>query len=144
MKKNNNTPSKAKLIRMALWIVITDPIKRRLGMFDSRGLKYSTGHLAKIKREIAFYPVRKQARYVDRFTKENINQPDFMKKSWLGLNVDDPKHYRTMNATAIGNIAFMFLHGSDRYKHKCKAMLDKYRDYVKSTGSTKVHSINKK
>lgn len=104
-----------------------DSIKRFFGFFDSTGLRYSAEHLDKIKRAIALYPLDKQAKYADKVCVVNIHNDRFVSGQMEELNPDDQNIYWDLNATAIGNMAFISLHANNpKYRAKAQLILANY------------------
>lgn len=89
--------------------MIFDSIRRRLGMFDSNGLRYSLEHLNSIKKEILNYDIVKQAAYADAVTVNNCNNHDFIVISLLDIKEQNSGNYADINATSIGNLAYIHL-----------------------------------
>src|SRR5438045_3962115 len=84
-----------------------DSIKRFLGLYDSNGLKYSIEHLEKIREDIIFYPIKKQAKYVDQSIKKMVDKEADL--TLIGLFHVDLNDIRVYNNTSIGKIAYIIL-----------------------------------
>lgn len=104
--------------------------KAELG-FNSFGLKYSAGHLNSIRNKIGKYPVEEMAKYADFVTVNNID------KDWL-IEIVNSKgdrytknEIKSLNATAIGNIAYFSLYSKDeRTKAISNSILLKIKNYL--------------
>ena len=96
--------------------------------FDSNGLRYPVAYLSSMKKKIAFLPIEEQAKFVDAVTYENCNNPDFIKQAKADLS---SANFESINATSIGNAAYMALHCSDeQVKINMLSFLEAYKKYV--------------
>ena len=107
-------------------------IKRFFGFHDSFGLRHSLEKLQSIQREIAFYPIREQANYADAITIENVNNRDFLEEQVLNIDENDTSLYTNLNATAVGNLAYIAAYNSNNVSARRKAglILLNYKEYL--------------
>lgn len=136
--------NKFKLLVKVAYILATNPILRAFGRYDHFGFRYSPKQQLKMKRAIALLPTEKQAKYAHKGMINYATDANYLKSAWTSLDTKDVNHFRNMDATAIGNLAYMALHSHGKYQQKAKEMLQGYKQYVTTTGSTKIHSLKNK
>lgn len=104
-----------------------DSIRRTLGLFDSRGLRYSLGHLNAIQNKIIFYPIERQALYADQICVQHVAHGT----EFLGGSLDDARF--PMNTTTVGNIAYLALYSRDEeLQARAKMILSEYRKWARA------------
>jgi hypothetical protein len=89
--------------------MIFDSILRKLGCYDSNGLKHSLQHLKEVKVELINKCLECQAEYADKCTVKNVNNHDFIVMTLLQITEQNCGNYLDINATAIGNMAYIAL-----------------------------------
>ena len=113
-----------KKLSPATRLEITDRIRRALGFFDSRGLRYSVKHLESIEDQIGFWDILKQSRYRDRVCEMSVLHE--MEQTFLDIH--SKPHFATFNATSVGNLAFVALYSLNaQYKGWALLVLTQYR-----------------
>lgn len=108
-----------------------------LGLYDSRGIRYSARHLERVKHEIMFYPLALQSEYADALTTKNAKNDEFVMYSSGELlrdeNIEALISKDLVDATTIGNIAFLALNANNKaFRERCITILDKYRAIIKT------------
>jgi hypothetical protein len=107
---------------------IKDFVYRSLGKFDSNGLRYSHQHLNKLMPDIVFWSAEEQSKYVDQVVHDYVHDVhDWMVRPIgfdpiaLGehFNKDgtlrvDSFDMQRVNATALGNMAYLYIHASSQ------------------------------
>lgn len=81
--------------------------------FNEWGLRFPAEYLNQVGAAIVMLPLELQADYVDIICKTSIdeNNKDFINqqgRSLFGFNIEN--YFKTINATAIGNLAYVCLH----------------------------------
>lgn len=100
-------------------------------LLASHGLKHPLNHLQSIRSEIAFYPLERQAMYADLKHIRLANDPEFLRCRFSQFNPNDKKEFRNINATAIGNLAYVALHCRIiEIKEKCLKFLENYKQHI--------------
>lgn len=109
--------------------------------FDMYGLRYPIDHLNKIGGSIITIPLECMAEYVDVITKNAIDENDGYFILTQVLNSDDDSiNLSKLNATAIGNIAYVCLNCSDEIgRLKSEKLLERYEEWF-----NKKHNISRK
>ncbi len=104
---------------------------RTFGLFDLYGLKHSIDHLDRIKDDIPFWPREVQAKYVDIVTKRNVYDVQFLIGQFMFI---DPASwfYGDVNATTIGNLAYISIHGSSPFNATANLCLSNYKSYLET------------
>lgn len=104
-----------------------DSVRRTLGLFDSRGLKYSIEHLNAIRNEIIFYPMQEQAMYADQVCVQMVARGT----EFLGGSLEDVSF--PMNTTAVGNLAYIALYSrNEEFQTRAKIILSEYKKWATS------------
>jgi hypothetical protein len=101
-----------------------DALKRFLGQYDSNGLRFSSNHLEAIKNDIPYWPLERQAMYVDQICKNAVDTgTDIMLP--IG-NVSFP-----INTTGVGNAAYIALYSQyPQMRTKAKEILENYKIWI--------------
>ncbi len=109
--------------------------------FDVYGLRYSIDHLNKVSGSIITIPLECMAEYVDIVTKNAIDNNDGYFILTQVLNSDDDSiNFSKLNATAIGNTAYVCLNCSDETAIlKSEKILERYEEWF-----NKKHNISRK
>lgn len=109
--------------------------------FDMHGLRYQIDHLNKIGGSIITIPLECMAEYVDVITKNAIDENDGYFILTQILNSDDDSiNFSKLNATAIGNIAYVSLKCCDETARlKSEKLLERYEEWF-----NKKHNISRK
>jgi hypothetical protein len=83
--------------------------------YDKYGLRFTWEYLNKIGKDVVFLPIELMCEYVDIITKNAIDSNDlaFIREQVLDADFDAEKSYDYLNATSIGNIAYIAQHCSD-------------------------------
>jgi hypothetical protein len=82
--------------------------------FDEFGLRWPTHHLDMIFPEIIFWHTPMVATYVDRLVYEIIKKGNPVELELLTINIEKaPTELKDLNATIIGNLAFIAMHSPD-------------------------------
>lgn len=95
--------------------LLLDPLKRAIGRFDSKGLRHSQRRLAKMRSIIAFLPAPEQARYVDEYNKQLIDNGMPLVPDALDLQ-KTPEYLRKCSTTDIGVVAYLQLNSRHAYE----------------------------
>lgn len=109
--------------------------------FDMYGLRHSIEQLNKIGGSIITIPLECMAEYVDIVTKNAIDNNDGYFILTQVLNTDDDSiNFSKLNATAIGNIAYVCLNCSDETARlKSEKTLERYEEWF-----YKKHNLSRK
>ncbi len=100
-------------------------------MYDSFGLRYSVAHLDKVRFDIAFWPVSKQALYVNRVTYDNVGSKGWLYDKVMMEPVNADHVFKSMNTTSVGNLAFIVLNAPvESMRERAKLILSNYKDYI--------------
>jgi hypothetical protein len=107
-------------------------LKRPFGQYDNNGLKYPVSYLNKIEKEIAFYPLHEQAKYVDQVCYQNAKNIFFLEEQFSNFDPYDTSQYDGFNATSVGNMAYLALYApSYEIRMKCMQALANYKAYLR-------------
>lgn len=113
-------------------------ILRLLGLFDRNGLKHELKLLNEMQFKIAFMAIYDQAHFADEVCVENAKNEDFLRSQLGGIDPTDTSMFANMNATAVGNLAYIALNGCvPEIRDLCKTTLDNYRNYLSSLNQRK-------
>lgn len=95
--------------------------------YNEFGLKFSPNHLKQISISLIFLPVEYMAKYVDQVTKQNVDSGNCNTyKVEQFVDTSKPIDFDCMNATSIGNLAYVYLNmNEETEKQKFKDLLDK-------------------
>lgn len=89
-------------------------------IFDDNGLRFSYEHLQRALKEAKAMSVDQLAEYVDAVT--------FASVANIGPALVPDKLPKEINMTAIGNVAFLFLHSPyPQVKQKCAILLEQFK-----------------
>lgn len=97
---------------------ILNSIRRRLGFYDSHGLRYSQKHLAAVKSHIGLYSTDQQSKYVDRTVKYSIDhkyQINTIVDKDLELINEETWFEKDYTTTAVGNLAYISMYHPNAY-----------------------------
>lgn len=84
--------------------------------FDEYGLRYNTDYLNTLGTNILITPIEYMANYVDVVTKNLVDTNDQVLVDTVKQDSDFTKEeLNNFNATACGNMAYMYLHTKDSY-----------------------------
>ena len=108
-------------------------LKRLFGKHDNYGLRHDSAHLSDMQRKIAFLTVEEQSKYADKVCVERINDKRFILSQFSGLDVNDTSFFTGINATAIGNMAYVHLNAPiPEVRDKALAVIKNYQTWIKS------------
>ncbi len=110
--------------------------------FNDYGLRFSHEYLKKLDKNIIFLPLEIMAEYVDFITKTNIdnNDKEFIYYQIHDFDFDVDKMFDSINATAIGNAAYIIMFCKDeKAREICEKQLNSI--YVKQKGRV-LNAIN--
>ncbi len=96
--------------------------------FDDNGLRFPVTYLSKVDKQIIFFPLEYIADYADIITKSAIDEDDaeFIFNNIINRDIDVDKDYDNLNATAIGNLAYVALNTKNKDAQKISEdILDK-------------------
>lgn len=109
--------------------IIIDTIRRVFGKHDSNGLKFTPEFLNRIEKEIVYYPIARQAKYADQVCVDNVNNDIFLFQQFTDFNLNDERNYYHVNATAVGNAAFIALNSNNlMVADLCKRWLENLKN----------------
>jgi hypothetical protein len=98
-----------------------DALKRFFGQYDSNGLRFSTNQLEEIKNDIPYWPIERQAMYVDQICKNAVDTGTDIMVS-IG-SVSFP-----INTTGVGNAAYIALYSQyPQMRTTAKDILNNYK-----------------
>lgn len=103
--------------------------------YDDFGLRFPIDYLNSFGKNVVFLPLEIMAEYVDIITRSAIdnNEADFIYHQIHDLDFDVDKMYDNLNATAIGNMAYIALNCQDgKAKEICEKQLNAI--FVKAKG----------
>lgn len=105
--------------------------RAELKQFDENGLRHNHAHLEQIKMEIATWPIKKQAEYVDEVTKKEVD--DGYPSLALFLQTTEGIDFTKLNATSVGNLAYMVLHHPEESRQiEALNILNQIKEYFES------------
>jgi hypothetical protein len=112
--------------------------------FNMYGLRYSIDHLNKVGGSIITIPLECMAEYVDIITKNAIDDNDGYFILTQVLNSDDDSiNFSKLNATAIGNTAYVCLNCSDEIARlKSEKILERYQEWYNRKHNISSKNIN--
>lgn len=111
--------------------IIGFKFEKPLKKFNSNGLKYSPEFLQKIGLMLVMLPIELMQNYVDGITKTMVDEnPEKLRKFLVS---EDNININEINATSIGNLAYLILNIKDEeLKNRCKLILNTiYKDTLK-------------
>lgn len=86
---------------------IFNKLPKPFARFDKNGLRYPVRDLDRLGLRIIFFPIEVMAEFVDVVTKTRLDSGEAMPDiTFAGLRAN----YHRMNATSIGNLAYVALH----------------------------------
>lgn len=103
--------------------------------FDEYGLRFNIDYLNSVGKNVVFLPLEFMSEYVDVVTKSAIdaNDKEFIFHQIHDLDFDVEQMYESLNATAIGNLAYACLNSQDeKVKELCEKQLSAI--FVKAKG----------
>lgn len=91
-----------------------DSLKRRVGLPDSQGLYHSTKHLKEIRTNFLEMDILEMAKYSDSVCRKMVKSNDpkvfaQMEEIYQLPHSETPTFRENLNATALGNIAYISL-----------------------------------
>lgn len=111
---------------------ISDSARRRMGRFDSHGLRHSKRYLEEVRYDIAFYSLSAQSFFADAVTVKNVGNADFLSFSVAGLYSGSPR-FEDFDATTVGNLAFIALNATSKaVRTRAMDILEGYKSYVRN------------
>lgn len=128
---------KAKNILIAIAVIlilylaipeIFDPLLRKVGVHDSKGLKHSVKELEAVREEMPFKTLEEQAEYVDVVTKEIVDsgKTEILTPHIRPVPPEDMSVLDETNTTGIGNLAYIALHAPEKEARIAKKTLKNY------------------
>ncbi len=113
-------------------------------IFDSYGLRYHINHLNKVGGSIITLPLECMAEYVDAITKSYIDKDDAFFILTQVLNSDDDSiNFSKLNATAIGNVAYVCLKcNNENARIKSEKLLERYQEWYNKKNNISSKNIN--
>lgn len=119
-------------------------LKNPNAKFDDFGLRFDVDYLNRIGVNVIFLPLEIMAEYVDAVTKQMIdnNEMGFEYNQIINPDFDVDQLYETVNATGIGNAAYVCLNSKNEISQKqaeklLNSLFVKAKDEIlKSIGET--------
>ena len=103
-------------------------LQKPTSYFNDFGLKYSSDFLNKVGILVVMFPIEIMQNYVDIIVKNIVdNDPEKLKEF---LPSEEKVNLYEINATSIGNLAYIILNANNKkIKNRCKVLLDRiYKD----------------
>jgi hypothetical protein len=111
--------------------------KRPFSEFNSDGLRHDMEHLSAIGLNVLFLPLEYMSDYVDKVTFDGINSGDVgfiasvIESNRKGDGMSDDELSSALNATSLGNLAYIILNCKDELCVKsCEALLNRVYSVV--------------
>lgn len=110
-----------KTVMQIFWSGCPEWMREALPMFDSNNLLHNVKHLDKMQRKIVFLSTAEQAKYVDGITYKAVKSGVMDEELLADMNrifempdAEKGTAFYGLNATAIGNIAYMSLYSKNQ------------------------------
>lgn len=104
--------------------------------YSNFGLNYNLRYLDDLFPKIAWYPIEEQSKLADMITKRYASNIDFCEMQNLSTISNK------LNATSIGNIAYMTLNCCKKYRNDFRRQYELIISYIKEKYDPKTSQIN--
>jgi hypothetical protein len=109
-------------------LILPQDVREVLNMWDIHNLKHNAKYLGQIRNELVFWEIEKQAGFVDRITKEMVDKDEIVMNGIYFAYLDEGFNPVSVNATAVGNLAYIALNAKDHVvKNIAKSKLKEIR-----------------
>lgn len=116
--------------------------------YRSNGLRFDVDYLNNIGKHIIMFPVEDMIKYVDQTTKSLVDTKsekfiDIIVNSIDHINILDEDAYRALNATSIGNIAYVMENcNTPVIKEKCEDLLNRILEKETNKALTALQGVD--